>query len=136
MKLSEAIRLGAMLRPQAFFRLFDRGNGGTCAMGAAADAIGALDHQLNCYTSDFKSKRPNEWRSLFGVNPLCPTCAMTHGSVCEVIVCLNNDQRWSREQIADWVETVEATLSTTSNGTPDCDAVPVRPTVGVNAYAR
>ena len=41
MRLSEAIRLGAMLKPQAFARFFD--GHGTCVFGAAADAVGELD---------------------------------------------------------------------------------------------
>jgi len=41
MRLSDAIRLGAMLKPQAYGGFHFEGR--TCAMGAALDACGRLD---------------------------------------------------------------------------------------------
>ena len=44
MRLSEAIRLGAMLRPQAFRPLFT--DDGACALGAALLAVGARPERI------------------------------------------------------------------------------------------
>ena len=105
MKLSEAIRLGAMNRPQGFYRLYDQGR--TCAMGAAAEAMGILDHENNCYIDGHKSKIKH-WTPVAMTMTPCPACE-EYGidNMQRVMVHLNNDHRWSRERIADWVETIE-----------------------------
>lgn len=96
MKLSEEIRLGAMLRPQAFGHLI--ADGATCAIGAACEAIG----QLCCGF-------PVQWEWAHSQAPVtCLACAKPIWSVALTIVHLNNDHRWTRERIADWLETVEA----------------------------
>lgn len=142
MKLSEAIRLGAMLRPlQAFDVLFNPETGATCAMGAAGEAVGVLDtSRRNAWKTDAKSKAPKEWRWV--VKPAsCPLC----GDVFDmpvmfprykrdtqaVIVHLNNDHRWTRERIADWVQGIEETLSTEPNGTTGEDSACVATAVSV-----
>jgi hypothetical protein len=94
MRLSEAIRLGAMLRPQAFGKMFRtvRGEMRSCALGAAAEALGE---------SPYDSFAP-----LFDAMRMCPMgCGWT--SVGSLIPHLNDEHRWTRERIADWVETVE-----------------------------
>lgn len=101
MRLSEAIRLGAMLGPQLFGKLFDA-NGGSCAVGAAMKAVGRryvcsddfpiLNKQCNYYPVPI----PREER--YG------------DDVWSVIVWLNNEARWSRERIAEWVEGEERRL--------------------------
>lgn len=54
MRLSEAIRLGAMMRPQTFGALSDER--GTCAMGAAYEAAGLkLSHDVNVVVGDIFS---------------------------------------------------------------------------------
>lgn len=65
MQLSEAIRLGAMLKPQIRCGFFD--GQGTCAVGAAADAIGRLDDLVAGQFREFR-----EWPvlSLDVVHPL------------------------------------------------------------------
>lgn len=99
MKLSEAMRLGAMLKPQTFGWFTDAA-GGTCAMGAATDAAGG--HCLQ------------EWSAVLRVSvATCPACGVTvrtgRGTYAggALIVHLNDNHRWTRERIADWVETVE-----------------------------
>jgi hypothetical protein len=99
LKLSSAIRLGAMLKPQAFYDIYD--GVGTCAIGAACDAMGQLD-----------------WvRELGDAVTLFPVLRVVAGhpfydqsswSVCTVVANLNDLHRWTREQIAEWVATVEA----------------------------
>lgn len=81
MKLSEAIRLGAMLGPQCkgSYRLRDA----TCALGAAAIA-------MNCQCRDLVTLFPEIGR--------LGECGL--GSK---IAELNDFQDYSREQIADWL---------------------------------
>jgi hypothetical protein len=98
MKLSEAIRLGAMLKPQAFGDYTD--GVGTCAIGAANEAIGS--------SADINT---THWESFLDMSvdqSSCPVCARSARVFEEsLIVHLNDDHRWTREQIADWVETIE-----------------------------
>ena len=108
MKLSTAIRIGSALRPQAFGRLFK--NGGSCVIGAAFEGAGlnledSLDRISNA--SFIKSK--------------CPACELWNRvkiSTVAVIMHLNDKHRWTREAIADLVETLE-TSDTQSSGTSE-----------------
>lgn len=107
MKLSEAIRLGAMLKPQGHGLLHV--NGRTCALGAAYDAVGHLD------------EHSYGWRGLERDFPILlsllkapcpiPTCQSPFWRDGQretwAIPHLNDYHRWTREQIADWVETIE-----------------------------
>ena len=99
MKLSEAIRLGAMLKPQGHGRI-DRG-GSTCALGAALEAVG--------------ERMDRGWFPVYDRWPVAclyvsypGKCyrgqTMLVGSSCWI---LNDADRWTREQIADWVESIE-----------------------------
>jgi hypothetical protein len=104
MQLHEAIRLGAMMKPQGFG--LGSGNpraAATCALGAAYEA----------------ARVTGSWRSLLLVFPqlkhieqlACPTCDTTQDGL---IAHLNDDHRWTREQIADWVEQIERAQEPTS----------------------
>lgn len=98
MKLSEAIRLGAMLRPQTFGHYSDEV--GTCAIGAVFQAVGSdmgvglsddMGNQL-----DVANRSP------------CPVLGCEHDHVNHATIPhLNDDHRWTREQIADWVQAIE-----------------------------
>ena len=97
LKLSEAIRLGAMWRPQAFGVLTD--GVGTCAIGAATEAMGLpLDDEM---------PNPREWDFVLKIRA-CPVCITHDPDRLNVVAHLNDDHRWTRERIADWVETIEA----------------------------
>jgi hypothetical protein len=113
MKLSEAIRLGAMLRPQqAFYVQFDEGENATCALGAAAEAAGILDLSV---PNGYSGKAPEAWRPLVMTRSACPACGLRATRVDNQIIHLNNYHRWTREQIADWVETIEAKAEQPAN---------------------
>ena len=109
MRLSEAIRLGAMLHPQCFGALYEyrpgpadvtanqqlprrvwrtRGVMKSCALGAALMAG---------YSDEFEKE---------SIKRRCPACrapdCLTH-----TISHLNDRHRWTREAIADWVQTIE-----------------------------
>jgi hypothetical protein len=104
MRLSDAIRLGAMLAPQGFNGYQDAW-GRTCALGAALEAIGRLGASHRAYlswASLYPWLRGLPWRA-------CPACAgyLSEPGLIELIVHLNDTHRWTREQIADWVATIE-----------------------------
>lgn len=110
MKLSEAIRLGSMMKPQGFGDFYItpiwKSNGplgleiplheASCALGAALDATDTDD-------SDY----PDAWNPLVDFRRQCPQCSTYQEIVWDVIVHLNDDHRWTRERIADWVEQIE-----------------------------
>jgi len=94
MKLSEAIRLGAMLHKQGFYEWRTRDTVtdeivATCALGAAG-AAGYFDvHQVPRWIAD------------------CPACSVRGAMICSILAHLNDHHQWTREAIADWVATVE-----------------------------
>ncbi len=102
MKLSEAIRAGAKLRPQAFGKGFD--GVGTCAMGAAFEGMGLDPKSLDL---EICQPIPEVLRELFPPKSvrLCPVCGTQ--KALGVIVHLNDEHGWTREAIADYVETLE-----------------------------
>ena len=117
MRLSEAIRLGAMLRPQAKGRLFHEG--GSCAIGAAYEALGLvkkLDDNLDtgCGVSRLMPTVYPWLTSLYRGCPHDEKCAewslSTAHTFHALIPHLNDDHSWTREQIADWVEQQEQKL--------------------------
>lgn len=118
MRLSEAIRLGSMLKPQAFGKSYDAHIGGTCAIAAAVDAIGLLKTDggtlLNaCHLSAV----PEAWRLTINQRVTCPNCHVTC-RVDGVAAHLNDHHRWTREQIAAWVETLETESAPALVGDP------------------
>lgn len=97
MRLSEAIRLGAMLKPQTTMNYFDERLGATCALGAALDAVGML------------TLGPSQLGTVF---PIIDTIAKSprdnrNRYVYECIWDMNDVMGLTREHIADWVETIE-----------------------------
>lgn len=87
-ELAEAIRRGSLLFPQGFDQCFTRKKGtyeiiGACALGAAVKAgfgDGSLPIQPRCD---------------------CPACGDRNSIM---IQHLNDDHRWTRERIADWLD--------------------------------
>ena len=97
MRLSDAIQLGAMMTSQAFRALF-KGDG-ACALGAALLAVGVAPEQAGCSVRE-------RWPWAFAVSVSCPSCGRSR-PVCQVIVHLNDDHRWTRERIGAWVGGIE-----------------------------
>ena len=96
MSLSEAIRLGTMMTSQAFRAVF-RGDG-ACAWGAALLAVGATPGRT------VRAVALSRWPWAFAVSVNCPSCGRSR-LVCEVIAHLNDDHRWTREEIGASVTT-------------------------------
>ena len=112
MRLSEAIRLGAMISPQTRGHFFKRAVAdkvsviATCALGAAALAVGG---------PVFNFARPvySTWPILGVVVPEAelPSGIAAAGRelrLADVIVLLNDRRAWTRTEIADWVDEFEA----------------------------
>lgn len=114
MKLSEAIRLGGMATPQAqycYINDLDQ----TCALGGAFLAAGVGKGVLH----GFQDAKPDgiawpvnawAWTSQFIPVPAIAGLALYVGvelSVRYIISLLNDRAGWTREQIADWVATIE-----------------------------
>ncbi len=103
--LSEYIRLSSMLRPQAFLRAYDD-KGGACAVMGALEAAG----------TDW-TRASDTFPELVAVASFrCPACAgreviapifMGPGALAELLIHLNDRHLWSRELIAQHVETLE-----------------------------
>lgn len=92
LKLSEAIRIGAALRPQSHFCMFDK-EGGSCVQGAAAEALGFP------FTLDY--------REMEKIRPLLMAAFGVSGDVLSDMQMRNDvmgGMMWSRERIADWLE--------------------------------
>jgi len=109
MRLSEAIRLGAMLKPQKFMGPSNqlKYETHTCALAAAAEAAG--QSHLSVYAPFWLWPWSAEIPSNRHVPP-CPACeyAWLEGSKCAIAVVhiithLNDKHHWTREAIADWV---------------------------------
>ena len=121
MKLSEAMRTGAKFGPQLYGRL-TRGDGGSCAMGAAymgrhgSSACGDIFvltrySDFNVITSMSIETMPCGCSGSVDINSdpaLGPV--MVASTLWYAIVHLNNFHKWSREAIAEWVETIENKL--------------------------
>lgn len=142
MKLSEAIRVGAMIRPQArgtFQRtlqrsLIDRLLGRkpvktSCAWRAALEAqgCGTREEKVTEYSvllRDGHSKMPpigspilvpdvpDEWLEVTSQRATCPQC-YSQDFVIRLITHLNDDHAWPREAIAIWVEQIEGSTRAT-----------------------
>lgn len=139
MKLSEAIRTGAKIRPQAFgsleetevitekvgwFKRRFRREKRTCALGAAFEATGARTETrivpAGYITSPFRGQsvtleqeaainvvvHPAEWNAIYYYQSECPQCEKPD-EVNSLIVHLNDDHKWKREEIALWVARME-----------------------------
>lgn len=129
MKLSEAIRVGAMLGPQGFGRLkqarrrflglFGRSTTEYCALGGAFAAGGFSSHrEPSDGREGFRGtaaapgemvtviETPNEWNVFFETVRPCPQCRRPLLGK-RLLPHLNDDHRWTREEIARFVESCE-----------------------------
>jgi hypothetical protein len=106
MRLSEAIRLGAMMKPQAFGVLVDDDNGGTCALGAAYDAVG-IKFDASGIPNGYLGELDLWLRRIVELQAAtCPACGVNTPAI-GLIPHLNDTHRWTRQRIAEFVELYE-----------------------------
>lgn len=105
MKLSEAIRLGAMLSPQTYGPFSDCH--GTCAMGGALEAVGKLAKRTR--TNFTRVRQIWAWLKWDFKLSHCPHCGRVERfrNVYNLIAHLNDDDHLTREQIAELVLRIE-----------------------------
>jgi hypothetical protein len=108
MKLSDAIRIGAAKRPQAFGNYISKEPGGavcTCALGAAYEGITGTLPPFGLTLSALG----DTFRALAGID-LETEVAPPDGNfnyavgLDSAVITLNDGAHWSREQIADWLQ--------------------------------
>ena len=87
--LPTAIRIGAKIRPQCR-DLYHR-NGESCVLGAAFEAEGI---------------RPYTDPQLFELWPELRMQVDPEHALFSALTFLNDDARWTREEIADWLEVI------------------------------
>ena len=101
LSLSDAILLGAMLRPQARYRLFKDGK--SCVYGAISEGAGFLHYTEGLKA--FPSQIMSAWPLLRERGP-CPECKDDMDRY-DLLWHLNDTHEWSRERIAGLVRTWE-----------------------------
>lgn len=112
MKLSEAMREGSKLSNQCFGSIGFKDK--TCALGAVAEWLEYTGQsKVNWrYTLYF----PILFENILPPCGCCPTadsvgfCLDDDGTFMVSIAHLNDAHKWSREAIAEWVETIETKL--------------------------
>jgi hypothetical protein len=99
-ELADAILEGAKRRPSQSFGSYFGDDGSSCALGAAYDGVyhlPAVDH----------STRPRRLDWLFdcldNITRRCPVGCKKRLPLGSMIVHLNDDHTWTREQIAEWL---------------------------------
>ena len=109
MKLSEAIQLGSMLRPQVFNSFGDPADPeGTCAMGAALEAVGRL--VVATWANERRVRKIWPWLTWsFQPTRYCPYCHLPINAktVFSLIIHLNDNDHLSRGQIAAVITEIE-----------------------------
>lgn len=131
---SEAIREGIKIRPnQAYFKLTSRRLNASCVVGAGLEAIAERlltgDEDGRAFLNDFletipfpylqsvalppcgcKEPLPSGSRLKWGGGRLPDEQRQTAATIFNVAVHLNNHHQWTREAIADWLESEEEKL--------------------------
>ena len=107
-ELASFIRTGSQRRPvQAMGRYF-QGRNASCALGAAYEGMYRLPADMG---GAHPTKDLQWFFTCLDTVKKCPAEACTKRlSLAAVIVHLNDDHRWSREDIADWVESSNSGL--------------------------
>jgi len=107
MKLSEAIRMNGMMRPQGFGSLSIMSPTEPCALGGALQSIGKQStHRIANYI-EIAVAWP--WSN----HPILKDCLVAdcdyiYADATTNIFHLNDAHHWTREQIADWVASIES----------------------------
>ena len=99
LELAAAIAAGALRRPhQAFGEYFDD-HGGSCALGAAYEGAYALPEDAHM----IRPRLHRIFDCLENVRRACPVGCKKRLPLNAIILHLNDDHHWTREQIADWL---------------------------------
>src|SRR5262245_52858688 len=103
LELAEAIAAGAKRRPSQAFGEYFSEQGGSCALGAAYEGAYALPRD----PEEAHSIRPRLDRlfdCLENVRRKCPVGCNKRLPLNAIILHLNDDHHWTREQIVEWLK--------------------------------
>ena len=100
LELADAIAAGARRRPQAFGAYFSD-EGGSCALGAAYEGAYALPRDA---AHAVRPRLDRLFDCLENVRRRCPVGCKKRLPLNAIILHLNDDHHWTREQIVDWLK--------------------------------
>lgn len=113
MTLADAIRKGAMQRPQCdglFVRSLVTGEvTRTCVLAAAHEGVFGAPPGVDGEDEDTDAVMTSLIRAgydLLAHVPECPQCGREGGLLGYTLFHLNDDHEWTREAIADWLDTL------------------------------
>ena len=119
-ELADAILSGTHRRPAQSFGSYFGPEGGSCALGAAYEGIYLLPEHA-------EGTHPERLDRLFHcidyVARRCPAGCKKHVPIGALIVHLNDDHRWTREQIAAWLRGERVVAAKPGVAGPGPDAV-------------
>ena len=99
-ELADAILTGAHRRPTQSFGSYFGPEGGSCALGAAFEGI----YLLPAHAEGTHPERLDRFfHCIDYVSRRCPAGCKKQVPIGALIVHLNDDHRWTREQIASWL---------------------------------
>ena len=98
-ELAEFIRAGSSRGPQCFGSYFDE-RGGSCALGAVYEGVYRLPRHHGPLVPEHLERL---FRCLDEVTKPCPQGCVKRLPLAAMIVHLNDDHRWTREGIAEWL---------------------------------
>ena len=102
-ELAEAIAEGAKRRPtQAFGEYFSE-TGGSCALGAAYEGAYALPRDPR-EAHTIRPRMDRLFDCLENVRRRCPVGCNKRLPLNSIILHLNDDHHWTREQIVEWLK--------------------------------
>ena len=99
-ELAEAILSGAERRSRQSFGTYFGPEGGSCALGAAYEGVYRLPDTVR---GTHPHRMDRFFHCLENVSKRCPAGCRKQVPIGALIVHLNDDHRWTREQIAGWL---------------------------------
>jgi hypothetical protein len=99
-ELAEAILSGTERRPRQSFGTYFGPEGGSCALGAAYEGVYRLPDAVR---GTHPQRMDRFFHCLENVSKRCPAGCRKQVPIAALIVHLNDDHRWTREQIAGWL---------------------------------
>jgi hypothetical protein len=124
--LSDAIRIGAAIRPQTFNSWFF--NGRSCVMGAAIEALtgefcDAIDFASRERLDALEETLHRRYQPILKQRVECPQCVREREFLSDLIIHLNDTHKWTREVIADFVQSIEEQIGYVTLSESSADAV-------------
>jgi hypothetical protein len=116
-ELASFIRAGAERRPEQAYGDYYKGKNASCALGAAYEGMYRLPREME----GAHPTKDLEWffDCLEGTVRRCPVDGCKKRLVLSaLIVHINDEHRWSREQIATWLESVNGKANGAASPTP------------------